>query len=176
MRTFLLVTLLVVSCANAAAQQESTETRAREIATSFNKVKHAVKEKNGVTTEKYKEVYSESVVKPNVTDYSGTYSALDLPYVIAIQVASDGRVQGSGTENGRPFRFDNARIDGALLTATKIYHDGGVEKFEGAFITLAVRNSPTDPGVTSFGLGVAFHAPIEVDGTTYEKLFYHRMR
>lgn len=175
MRTFLLITLLVVGSAEAASQQESSETRAREIAISFNKVKHAVKEKNGVRTEKYKDVHSESVVKPNITDYSGAYSVSDVPYFIAIQVASDGRVQASGKENGRPFRLDNARIEGALLSATKIYPDGRAEKFEGVFMTRTVRNSPTDTGVTTFGLGVVLKTPLEVNGNTYEKLFYQRL-
>src|SRR4030095_1449783 len=98
MRTFLLLTLLVVGSVHAASQQVSTETRTREIAATFNKFKHAVKEKNGVRSEKYKGVHSESVVKPNITDYSGVYEDSDLSYVITLQVAGDGRVQASGTE------------------------------------------------------------------------------
>ena len=34
------------------------------------------------------------------------------------------------------------------------------------------RNSPTDPGVTIFGLGVVLTTPFEVNGLTYDKLFY----
>jgi len=37
-----------------------------------------------------------------------------------------------------------------------------------------VRNSPTDAGVTTFGLGVVLHTPLELNGVTYEKLFYQR--
>ena len=138
MRTFVMIALLVVCFLNAPSQQSSSQTRTQEIAASFNKQKHAVKEKNGVRTEKYKEVSSESVVKPNMTDYSGVYEVSDLGYAITIQVTSDGRVQASGSENGRSFRFDNARIEGALLSATKIYHDGTAEKFEGVFMTRTV--------------------------------------
>src|SRR5262245_25136489 len=174
MRTFLLITLLVVGSVDAASQQQSTETRSREIAVSFNKLKHKVKEKNGVKTEVYTDVRSESVVKPNVTDYSGVYEVSDLGCAITLQVTSDGRVQASGTEGGRAFRFDKARIEGALLTATKVYSDGTPEKFEGVFMTRTVRNSPTDTGVTTFGLGVVLHSPVEANGITYEKLFYQR--
>ena len=174
MRTFLLITLLVVGSVDAASQQQSRETRTQEIAVSFNKVKHAVKEKNGVRLEKYKEIRSESVVKPNVTDYSGVYEVSDLSYVITIQVASDGRVQASGTEEGRAFRLDNARIEGALLSATKIYQDGSSKKFEGVFMTRTVRDSPTDKGVTTFGLGVVLQQPFESHGITWERLFYQR--
>ena len=172
MRTFLLITLLAVGSVDAVSQQQSSETRTREIAVSFNKVKHAIKEKNGVRIEKYKEVRHESVVKPNISDYSGVYEVSEMPYVITIQVTSDGRVQGSGTEKGRPFRFDNARIEGALLSATKTYNDGTAEKFEGVFMTRTVRNSPTESGVTTFGLGVVLHTPVELNGVTNEKLFY----
>lgn len=174
MRTVLLITLLVVGSVDAASQQESSESRTQEIAISFNKVKHAVKEKNGVRTEKYKEVHSESVVKPNITDYAGVYEISDLGYAITIQVASDGQAQASGSEKGWSFRLEDARIEGALLSATKIYSDGAAEKFEGVFMTRTVRNSPTDSGVTTFGLGVVLHRPAEVNGVTYDKLFYQR--
>ena len=62
--------------------------------------------------------------------------------------------------------------DGALLTATKVYSDGAREKFEGSFLNRTDRNSPTDPGVTIFGLGVVLTTPFEVNGLTYDKLFY----
>ena len=174
MRTFLLITLLVIGSVDALSQQQSSETRTREIAIAFNKVKHAVKEKNGVRIEKYKDIHSEPVIKPNISEYSGVYEVSDMHYVITIQVTSDGRMQGSGTDNGRPFTFDNARMEGALLSAIKIYNDGATEKFEGVFMTRTERNSPTDTGVTTFGLGTLLHTSIELNGVTYEKLFYQR--
>ena len=174
MRTFLLVMLLVFCSVIAVSQQQSSESRTQEIAVSFNKVKHAVKEKRGVRLEKYKDIRSESVVKPNVSDYAGVYEVSDLSFVITIQVASDGRVQVSGTENGRAFRIESPRIEGALLSGTKTYQDGTAEKFEGVFMTRTVRNSPTDIGVTTFGLGVVFQTPFESHGITWERLFYQR--
>jgi hypothetical protein len=174
MRTFLFVILLMFGSAVAASQQQSSESRTREIAVSFNKAKHAVKDKNGVRIEKYKEIRSESVVKSNVSDYAGVYEVSDLSFVITVQVASDGRVQVSGTEKGRAFRLDNARIEGALLSGTKIYQDGTAEKFEGVFMTRTIRNSPTDIGLTTFGLGVVFQTPFESHGITWERLFYQR--
>ena len=89
-----------------------------------------------------------------------------------LQVGSDGRVQATGNENGRTFRLENGRIDGTLITASKVYHDGATEKFEGVFLNRTDRNSPTDPGVTRFGLGVVLNTPFEINGLTYEKLFY----
>ena len=172
MRTFVVIVLSVACAAGVVSQQLSSQTKAREIAAAFTKNKHAVKEKYGVRMEKYKDVRSEPAVKSNISEYSGVYEVQDLGYVISVRVGSDGRVQASGSEKSRAFTFENARIDGALLTATKVYSDGAREKFEGSFLNRTDRNSPTDPGVTIFGLGVILTTPFEVNGLTYDKLFY----
>jgi hypothetical protein len=39
-------------------------------------------------------------------------------------------------------------------------------------MTRTERNSPTDPGITTFGLGVVLATPREFAGNTYERLFY----
>ena len=172
MRTFVVIMLSVVCAASVISQQLSSQTRAREIAAAFTKNKHAVKEKYGVRMEKYKDVRSEPAVKSNIGDYSGVYEVQDLGYVISLQVGSDGRVQASGSENSRSFVLENAKIEGALLTASKVYSDGTREKFEGSFLNRTDRESPTDPGVRRFGLGVVLTTPFEVNGLTYDKLFY----
>lgn len=169
MRTFVAIVLLI---AGGVAQQISAQTRAQELATAFNKHKHVTKEKYGVRTEKYKDVRSEPAVKQNLADYSGAYEVSELGYVINIQAGSNGSVQAVGNDKGRSFRLENARIDGALLTASKVYQDGTTEKFEGVFLNRTDRNSPTDPGVMIFGLGVVLNTPFETNGLTYEKLFY----
>jgi hypothetical protein len=172
MRTFVVIVLLIASGVVAVSQQLSGQARARELATAFNKNKHVVKEKHGVRREKYKDVRSEPAIKQNIGEYSGVYEVTDLGYVINVQVGSDGRVQASGSEKGRTFTLENARIDEALLTGSKVYQDGATEKFEGVFLNRTDRNSPTDPGVTIFGLGVVLNTPFETNGLTYEKLFY----
>ena len=172
MRTFVLIVLLIACGVGAVSQQLSAQTRAQELAAAFNKQKHVVKEKFGVKREKYKDVRSEPAVKPDIADYSGVYEVTDLGYVINLQVGSDGRIQANGSDKGRTFSLENAKIDGALLTASKVYQDGTTEKFEGVFLNRTDRNSPTDPGVTMFGLGVVLSTPFEANGLTYEKLFY----
>ena len=172
MRTFVVIVLLIACGASVVSQQLSSQARAQELATAFNKNKHVVKEKYGVRREKYKDVRSEPAVKSNIGEYSGVYEVTDLGFVINIQVGSDGRVQASGSDKGRTFILENARIDGALLTGSKVYRDGATEKFEGVFLNRTDRNSPTDPGVTIFGLGVILNTPFEANGLTYEKLFY----
>lgn len=175
MRTYVVIVFVVASAVNAFSQQLSSQTRAQTIAAAFNKQKHVVKEKYGVRSEKYKDVRSEPVVKQNIGDYFGVYEMADLGYVIDIQAGSDGSIQANGYEKDQPsrtFKLENARIDGALLTASKVYQDRTTEKFEGVFLKRTDRNSPTDPGVTTFGLGVVLSTPIQSNGLTYDKLFY----
>jgi hypothetical protein len=177
MRILIAIALLGVCFGNASSQQVST--RAQEIAASFSKHKSVVKEKYGVSREKYKDVQSQPVAKQNTRDYSGVYEVSDLGDVIEIRVGRDGIVQANGYEKGqqfRSFKLENAKIEGALLTASKVYNDGTTEKFEGVFMTRTVRNSPTDNGVAFFGLGVLLPAPVEVNGLTYDKLFYQLSR
>ena len=173
MRSLVVIALLFACLVTVPSQQSSSRTRAQEIAASFNKYKSKVKEKNGFRMEKYKDVRSEPVVKPNIKDYSGVYEVSDLGFAISIQVGSDGRIVATGHDvQSRAFRLDNASIENALLTATKVYVDGSSEKFEGVFMTRTERNSPTAAGITTFGLGVILATPFSDSGLTYERLFY----
>ena len=175
MRILVVIALFVVCAANAVSQQPSTQTKTQAIAEAFNKHKNVVKEKYGVRSEKYKDVRSEPVVKNNVRDYAGAYEVPELGYLINIQVGNDGRVQATGyekTSQSRTFRLENVTIAGALITASKVYQDGTLEAFEGVFLNRTSRNSPTDAGVTTFGLGVVLQTPFEQNGLTYQKLFY----
>lgn len=172
MRIYVVIALFIACVVNAFSQQLSSQTRAQAIAEAFNKHKNVAKEKYGVRKEKYKDVRSEPLVKPNVSDYSGTYEVGDLDYLITIQVSNDGTVQANGDEKGRQFRLENAKIEGALLTASKVYQDGTSEKFEGVFLKRTDRESPTDAGTTTIGLGVILSSPVQLGSLTYDKFFY----
>ena len=173
MRIYVVIALLVACAVTAFSQQVSSQTRAQTLAAAFTKHKQGVKEKYGVRMEKYKDVRSEPLIRQNLADYSGVYELSDLGYVINVQVGSDGRIQANGSDKTRTFTLENARIEGAVLTASKVYQDGAMEKFEGVFLSRTDRNSPTDPGVTILGLGVIPTTPVEAHGLTYDKLFYH---
>ncbi len=172
MRTFVVILLLTVCAGSAMSQQLSSQTKAEQIAAAFTKNKHAVKEKFGIRVEKFKDVRSEPAVKSNISGYAGVYEVQDLGYVINVQVGTDGRIQANGHDGARAFRLENARLEGALLTASKVYQDGASERFEGVFLNRTDRNSPTDPGVKSFGLGVLLKTPFEMNGSTHDRLFY----
>lgn len=172
MRTFVVIAFLVLCAANGYSQQLSSQTKAQEIAAAFTKNKHVVKEKYGVRMEKYKDVRSEPALKSNVRDYAGMYEVPGLGFVIDVKIGNDGTIQAIGSERSRTFTLQKAKIEGALLTASKVYQDGATETFEGVFLNRTDRNSPTDPGVRIFGLGVIPAAPFEANGLTYDKLFY----
>ena len=131
------------------------------------------KTKYGITKQKYKDVHCEALVRQSTNEYAGVYEVSDLGYAIEIRVGNDGVVTGVGYANGSVnFTLENGRIEAGLLTATKAYQNGTREKFEGVFITRTDKESPTDRGVTTVGLGVHLTVPVEVNGSTYDRLFY----
>ena len=175
MRTVALVTFLTAWPAIAAPQQSFSQSRAQQLAAAFTKQKHVVAQKHGVRKEKYKDVRSEPVIKQDITEYSGVYQVVDWGDLIDLRIGSDGRIQAVGHDSKQPSRtfvLENARIEGAVLTATMVYRDGATQRFEGVFMTRTERTSPTDPGITTFGLGVVLATPREIAGNTYERLFY----
>lgn len=146
----------------------------------FSKQKHVVKEKRGIRMEKYRKVVAEPVVASNPATLSGTYRSLDYDFVIRLRVAQNGAVEGSGEDPldadsriARPFTLENGKIDGALLTATKVYRNGSRERIEGVFIERTSYESPGDKGVKTFGLGV-LSKPMQIGGNTIDRLFYER--
>ena len=182
MRRLSITALGVVICfaafgARAALGVQDASARARSLAASFTKSKHVVKEKHGIRVEKFKDVRSEPAPKTDARLYSGEYEA-EHGCVFSLKVGRDGRAEVNGTEPAedftctRKFTLKGARVEGALLTGTKVYDDGLAEPFEGVFINRTDRNSPTDPGTTAFGLGVIFHTPKSVNGLNMERLFY----
>jgi hypothetical protein len=153
------------------------QTKTKAIVASFNKFKHLSKEKHGIKKEKYLKVESNPVVKANPEDYSGTYEIPDLGFAIRLRVDHNGKVEGDGYEPladpavRRTFTLRNGKIEGALITATKVYAGGHAETLEGVFINRTSFESPTDKGFSRFGLGT-LGRPIEVSGLTLDRFFY----
>jgi hypothetical protein len=179
MRIVVVIALFTACVVSVASQevfgQTKPEARAQAIADAFSKQKHVLKAKHGVSREKFKDVRSELVVRQNAAEYAGTYEIEELGFVINLQVGSDGRIHGNGSEQGeqtRSFKLENAKIEGALLTAAKVYPNGASETFEGVFLKRTVRHAANDPGTTTIGLGVVLATPFEQNGLTYDKLFY----
>ena len=158
----------------------AAQSRTRTIAALFTKFKHVSKEKRGVKKEKYLRVESEPVVTTNPADYSGVYEVPGMAFGLTLSVDRNGVVTGSGYEPlnenvRRSFTLRNGRIQGALITATKVYAGDESERLEGAFLNRTSFDSPTATGVTVFGLGTV-GKPIQLYGVTLDKLFYERLR
>jgi len=156
----------------------SPQARATVLAASFSKFKQLSKEKRGIKKEKYIRVQSEPATKANPADYSGAYEVHDFGFGLELRVNPDGSFEGRGyeplSENvQRTFVLRNGKIQGALLTATKVYANGRSEPFEGAFMNRSTYESPTDKGVTVFGLGV-LGEPVNLSGQTIDKFFFEK--
>ncbi len=167
------------------AQKIEVQQRTREIVDSLSKTKYQFKSQRGISKEKYKSVHSEPVILKNIADYSGQYEVPSADYNLEIKISSNGKVTATGNEpkdgdarQVRKFMLRNAKIDGALLTATKVYGDGSTERFEGVFInqTDIEGISPTqiERQSTTFGLGVVNVRVKTASGVNLDKLFYRK--
>jgi hypothetical protein len=165
-----------VASAQVAASM-GVQARSQVIAASFSKFKNISKEKHGVTKSKYLKIESQPAIRANPEGYSGTYKVSDLGFALRLHVDHSGRVEGTGYEPivdpavRRMFTLRDGAIEGALITATKVYANGKSERLEGVFMNRTTFESPTDKGLTRFGLGV-IGKPVEVSGLTLDKLFY----
>lgn len=162
------------------ASATDVQYRTRTIVASFSKFKNVSKTRRGITKAKYLKVESEAAIKANPAEYSGVYEVPGIAFALNLTVDANGVVTGTGYEPlteavRRTFTLRNGRIQGALLTATKVYSGGGSEKLEGAFMNRTSFDSPTAAGVTVFGLGT-LGRQIEVSGMTTNRFFYERSR
>lgn len=118
---------------------QSSQQKAQNLLETLSKSKYKKKEKGNFSFEKYIDIKSEAAVKNNVRDYAGSYVSPDANYRLDLKVSANGAIEGSGfdwnfnSEQKQNFTLQNARIDGALLTATKVFDGGKTEQFEAVF-------------------------------------------
>ena len=157
-----------------------SQSRTRTIVASFSKFKNVSKTRRGITKQKYLKVESKAAIKANPADYSGVYEVPGIAFALNLTVDPNGVVTGTGYEPlsesiRRSFTLRNGRIEGALLTATKVYAGGESAKLEGAFMNRTSFDSPSATGVTVFGFGT-IGPQIEVSGVTINRFFYDKTR
>ena len=139
---------------------QSTQARTDALIAALAKTKYKKKEKKNISIEIYVDVKSEAVVKSNPSEYSGVYAADG--YQLDLRVSADGSAEGSGydrfgDDSGKQnFTLRDARVEGALLTATKVYESGRTESFEAVFnnrtVTTGVNPTQIESRVTIYGL------------------------
>ena len=141
---------------------QNTQAKTDELIAALAKTKYKKKEKRNVSIEIYIDIKSEAVVKADVREYAGVYEA-ESDYRLELRVSADGKIEGNGYDssmNGsrnRNFTLRDARIDGALLTATKVYENGETEKLEAVFnnrtVTTGKNPNQIENRETRYGLG-----------------------
>lgn len=158
----LLIALFVVGLASDAYAQNASP-QAQELAAALDKNKYKKKEKHNISIEVYVDIKNVPIVK-SVADYSGVYEA-DNDFRLELKVGADGSAEGSGYDAihvgddtaKKRFTLKGGRVDGALLTATKVFENGETENLEAVFADRKVsvgKNANTiETENVSFGLG-----------------------
>jgi hypothetical protein len=121
----------------------------------------------GQKRKKVKDKRFEAVARQNLKDYEGTYVGIDSTYLIEVRVGADGGLIVSSLEGSRRARLENIRIEGARLTATKVYTDGRVGKFDGTFANRILN------GDSAFGIIVS-GMQVNVSDVSLSRIFYRR--
>jgi hypothetical protein len=172
----LLVVVLFVGLASEVYCQDSGQ-RTRELLTALDKTKYKKKEKANISIEIYIDIKNEAAFRSDPTAYSGSYESED--YRMTLNVGKDGSATGEGYdtagESSRRLNFTlrDARIQGALLTGTKVYSDGTTQPFEGVFTNRTVSTGKNadriDSRETLFGFGF-----IQNNGNWTNRVFLER--
>jgi hypothetical protein len=158
----LLVLFVFCLLAADAVYAQDAQSKTSALIAGLDKTKYKKKEKKNISIEMYVEIKNEAVVKQNIQEYSGVYEA-ESDYRLELRVSADGKVEGSGYDTGvndskkQNFTLKDARIEGALLTATKVFESGETEKLEAVFTNRTVTNGKNPNEIesreTKFGLG-----------------------
>ena len=178
--SLLVLVLICIGFAGGVCAQSSGQ-RAQELAAALDKTKYKKKEKRNISIEIYVDVKNEPVVK-NPTEYSGIYQSDGGDFRLQLNISSDGAATGSGYDslnfdNGQKVNFSlrDARIDGAVLTATKVFDNGTSEKFEAVFVnrTVSAGQNPTSISTHDTSYGIGF---IQTNGSWTNRIFLDFMR
>ena len=135
--------------------------KTKDLVAALDKTKYKKKEKKNVSIEVFVDIKNEAAVKADPAEYSGRYEMEG--YQLLLTVAGNGVATGSGfdtfmnSDKAVNFELKNARVDGALLTGTKIYENGRQEPFEAVFVNRNSRSGSNpnsiDEQSTKFGVG-----------------------
>jgi hypothetical protein len=156
----LVLFILCLGLTNAVRAQDA-QAKTAELTAALGKTKYKKKEKKNISIEVFVDIKSEAVVKSDVREYSGVYEA-DFGYRLELRVSDGGKVEGNGYDNinnsgKQRFTLKDARIEGALLTATKVYENGETLKFEAVFNNRTVQTGKNPNQIenreTKYGLG-----------------------
>ena len=154
--------VVFVGLTNAVHAQDAQQ-KTQDLIAALAKTKYKKKEKKNIKTESYLDIKSEAVIKNDPAEYSGTYQSSDGNYDLKLFVKSGNEIEGGGFDTDfrnserRDFTLREARIEGALLTATKVFSNGTTEKLEAVFNNRTVVSGKNPNEIesreTKYGLG-----------------------
>ena len=176
----ILAVMLGVLGAYAVAAQEAKSVRAESLAAALDKTKYKKKEKRDFMIEIYIDIKNTPAVLANAADYSGTYVCESGESRIALTVANDGSFTASGedaidmygNEHGK-FTISDGRINGAVVSGTRVFDNGERQSFEAVFVNRTIKNGKNAGDITStetsFGLGY-----VRTSGDSTNRVFMER--
>jgi hypothetical protein len=176
---FSLLFAIVLGLSGGMAAQTAVDQKTRDLVASLDKTKYKKKEKANISIELYVDVKNEAALLGSPSEYSGTYVSEANDFRLDLHAGKDGRATGGGydtlpeTGNRVNYLLKEARLQGALLTATKVYDDGRSVPFEAVFVNRTSK-AGTRPDVitateTKFGIGW-----IEKSGEMQMRVFLER--
>ncbi len=118
-------------------------------------------------SKKIKDKRFEPIVLSDAREYAGHYIGIEPSYVLEISARADGKLTATSLEGGRRATLEEIKLEGARLTAKKVYTDGSIEKFEAQFVNRILN------GERAFGIMVE-GLRIELAGATLSRVFYRR--
>jgi hypothetical protein len=155
----LIVLMAVLALAGEVRAQDASQ-KTRELVAALDKTKYKKKEKANVSIEVFVDVKNEPALRSDVTEYSGLYESDG--YAMQLNVGRDGTASGTGYDSfmgadKMNFTLKDARVAGALLTATKVYEKGNEQPFEAVFVNRTSRRGANPQNInaasTEFGIG-----------------------
>jgi len=161
MNRILVLALVLVFCGGLVGSVYAQADRTRELVAALDKTKYKKKEKRDVKIEIYVSVKNEAVIKKDASEYSGTYGDQNAGSRLTLKIGVDGSAEGSGFDDGDKgklnFTLRNVRVNGAMLTATKVFDNGETKKLEAVFVNRTVSSGTNADSITShetaYGLG-----------------------
>lgn len=164
-QVFVLIVFIIFGVFSAgetfAQTSDASAQKTQELVAALAKTKYKHKVKKNFEFEFYIDVKNEAVVK-NASEYAGVYESSESSYRVELR-ASGGKIEGSGYETNFEnssrlnFTLRDARIEGALLTATRVYADGSTRRLEAVFVNRTVTQGSNPNKInsreTKFGLG-----------------------
>lgn len=145
--------------------QDAMAGKAQELASALDKTKYKKKDKPNLSIEIYVDVKNEPALKGSPAEYAGEYASEDSDRCLSLSVGPNGEVTGIGRDSspfddGRSFNFTlhDAHIDGAVLTAVKVYENGETRKFQAVFVnrTVSAGKNAGEIQTSNISYGIGF--------------------